>query len=157
MLRPHSQQSHDVPIVCTASTSLCPFCMTLQRQVGMYASSAPHKCWLTDDTFIGATALQMFWQSAAQRLHASRHRLLVVPHPNLTCPACTLLTCVAPLCRALQEARVPAGPRLLLLHHLDQYKYMLKPGMPVPGAPPLPPAAPAPPQKGAPPRASGML
>ena len=41
--------------------------------------------------------------------------------------------------RALQEARMPAGPRLLLLHHLEQYKYVLKPGMPAPGAPPLPP------------------
>lgn len=47
--------------------------------------------------------------------------------------------------RALQEARMPAGPRLLLLHHLEQYKYVLKPGMPAPGAPPLPPQpAPAP-------------
>jgi hypothetical protein len=73
------------------------------------------------------------------------------------CSACTLLSRSAPLCRALQEARVPAGPRLLLLHHLEQYKYMLKPGMPVPGAPPLPPAAPAPPQKGPPSRASGVL
>ena len=45
--------------------------------------------------------------------------------------------------RALQEARIPAGPRLLLLHHLERYKYVLKPGMPLPGAPPLPPQAPS--------------
>ena len=49
---------------------------------------------------------------------------------------------------------MPAGPRLLLLHHLEQYKYMLKPGMPLPGAPPLPPAAPAAPQRAPPTRAS---
>lgn len=41
---------------------------------------------------------------------------------------------------------MPAGPRLLLLHHLEQFKYVLKPGMPAPGAPPLPPQ-PAPPQQ----------
>ncbi|KAK9828423.1 hypothetical protein WJX81_006396 [Elliptochloris bilobata] len=50
---------------------------------------------------------------------------------------------------ALQEARMPPGPRLLLLHHLERYKYVLKPGMPAPGAPPLPPQA-APPAQAAP-------
>ena len=52
---------------------------------------------------------------------------------------CSVLTRHKRVHRALQEARMPAGPRLLLLHHLEQYKYVLKPGMPAPGAPPLPP------------------
>ena len=42
-------------------------------------------------------------------------------------------------CRALQEARIPPGPRLLILHHLEQYKHILKPGMPAPNQLPLPP------------------
>nr|QKY15295.1 mitochondrial inner membrane translocase 17 (tim17) [Polytomella parva] len=36
---------------------------------------------------------------------------------------------------ALKEARIPAGPRLLILHHLDQYRSpssILKPALPVP-------------------------
>lgn len=59
---------------------------------------------------------------------------------------CSVLTTHKRLRRALQEARMPAGPRLLLLHHLEQYKYVLKPGMPAPGAPPLPPQPAPPPQ-----------
>ena len=33
---------------------------------------------------------------------------------------------------SLQECRVPPGPRLLILHHIDQYRHLLKPGMPIP-------------------------
>ena len=40
-------------------------------------------------------------------------------------------------CSALKEVRIPAGPRLVLLHHVGRYKDMLKQGM----LPP-PPAAP---------------
>lgn len=40
---------------------------------------------------------------------------------------------------ALQEARIPPGPRLQILHHLEQYKHILKPGMPTPDQLPLPP------------------
>ncbi|KAK9824548.1 hypothetical protein WJX72_011234 [[Myrmecia] bisecta] len=36
--------------------------------------------------------------------------------------------------RALQEVRIPPGPRLLILHHIDSYRNVLKPGMPLPGA-----------------------
>ncbi|KAL3141995.1 hypothetical protein ABBQ32_004638 [Trebouxia sp. C0010 RCD-2024] len=43
---------------------------------------------------------------------------------------------------ALQEARIPPGPRLLILHHLEQYKHILKPGMPAPNQLPLPPQEP---------------
>lgn len=41
---------------------------------------------------------------------------------------------------ALQEVRIPPGPRLLILHHLDQYRHLLKPAVPLPGA--LPPPQP---------------
>lgn len=40
--------------------------------------------------------------------------------------------------RALQEARIPPGPRLLILHHLDQFRGtsgVLKPAVPVPSYP----------------------
>jgi len=43
---------------------------------------------------------------------------------------------------ALQEARIPPGPRLLILHHLDTYrcpgKGALKPALPLPMPPPPP-------------------
>jgi hypothetical protein len=43
---------------------------------------------------------------------------------------------------ALQEARIPPGPRLLILHHLDTYrnpgKAALKPALPLPMPPPPP-------------------
>lgn len=46
---------------------------------------------------------------------------------------------------ALQEARIPPGPRLLILHHLDTYrnpgKAALKPALPLPMPPPPPAAA----------------
>ncbi|KXZ56760.1 hypothetical protein GPECTOR_1g685 [Gonium pectorale] len=45
---------------------------------------------------------------------------------------------------ALAEARIPPGPRLLILHHLDTYRNpsnVLKPALPLPPLPP--PAAPA--------------
>ncbi|PRW33881.1 mitochondrial import inner membrane translocase subunit Tim17 Tim22 Tim23 family isoform B [Chlorella sorokiniana] len=35
---------------------------------------------------------------------------------------------------ALQEVRIPAGPRLLILAHIDQYRHILRPAMPVPKA-----------------------
>jgi hypothetical protein len=45
---------------------------------------------------------------------------------------------------ALQEARIPPGPRLLILHHLDSYrnpgKAALKPALPLLPMPPAPPA-----------------
>ncbi len=33
---------------------------------------------------------------------------------------------------ALQEVKIPAGPRLLILHHIDQYRHLLKPAGPLP-------------------------
>ena len=39
----------------------------------------------------------------------------------------------------LKEARVPPGPRLLILHHLDQFRNpssVLKPALPLPPLPP---------------------
>ncbi|KAL4425335.1 hypothetical protein ABPG75_009351 [Micractinium tetrahymenae] len=33
---------------------------------------------------------------------------------------------------ALQEVRIPAGPRLLILAHIDQYRHILRPAMPIP-------------------------
>mmetsp|Transcript_36233 Transcript_36233/g.80635 ORF Transcript_36233/g.80635 Transcript_36233/m.80635 type:complete len:251 (+) Transcript_36233:138-890(+) len=45
---------------------------------------------------------------------------------------------------ALTEARIPPGPRLLILHHLDQYRNpanVLKPALPLPPLPPQPVAA----------------
>jgi hypothetical protein len=38
---------------------------------------------------------------------------------------------------ALQECRVPPGPRLLILHHLNQYRHgdILRPALPIPGLP----------------------
>lgn len=44
-------------------------------------------------------------------------------------------------CSALAEARIPPGPRLLILHHLDQYRNpsaILKPAIPLPMPPPRP-------------------
>ena len=49
-------------------------------------------------------------------------------------------------CSALQEVKIPPGPRLLILHHLERYRHVLKPGMP----PPLYPGAAAPQQRGQP-------
>jgi len=40
---------------------------------------------------------------------------------------------------ALKEAKVPPGPRLLILHHLDQFRNpssLLKPALPLPPLPP---------------------
>lgn len=42
-------------------------------------------------------------------------------------------------CSALREVKIPAGPRLLIMHHLERYRHVLKPGMPLPQPPPLPP------------------
>lgn len=42
---------------------------------------------------------------------------------------------------ALQEAKIPPGPRLLILHHLDQFRNpasLLKPALPLPPLPPTP-------------------
>ena len=36
------------------------------------------------------------------------------------------------LCSALKEVSIPPGPRLLILHHLERYRHVLKPGMPMP-------------------------
>ena len=44
-------------------------------------------------------------------------------------------------CSALTEARIPPGPRLLILHHLDSYRNpasVLKPALPLPPLPPAP-------------------
>ena len=44
-----------------------------------------------------------------------------------------------PPCSALREAKVPPGPRLLILHHLDQFRNpasLLKPALPLPPLPP---------------------
>lgn len=41
-------------------------------------------------------------------------------------------------CSALAEARIPPGPRLLILHHIDQYRNpsaVLKPALPLPMPP----------------------
>lgn len=35
---------------------------------------------------------------------------------------------------ALQEVKIPAGPRLLILHHIEQYRHLLKPAGPLPPA-----------------------
>jgi hypothetical protein len=48
------------------------------------------------------------------------------------------------LCSALQEVKIPPGPRLLILHHLERYRHVLKPGMP----PPMYPGTAAPQQRG---------
>ncbi|CAL8472049.1 g11591 [Coccomyxa elongata] len=40
---------------------------------------------------------------------------------------------------ALREVKIPPGPRLLIMHHLERYRHVLKPGMPLPTPPPLPP------------------
>ena len=40
---------------------------------------------------------------------------------------------------ALREVKIPPGPRLLIMHHLERYRHVLKPGMPLPQPPPLPP------------------
>ena len=42
---------------------------------------------------------------------------------------------------ALSEVKIPAGPRLLILAHLERMRHVLKPGVPFPG-PPLPPVPP---------------
>lgn len=58
---------------------------------------------------------------------------------------------------ALAEAKIPAGPRLLILHHLDAYRSpssVLKPALAVPMYPVQPPPRPAP---GAPAAAPGAL
>lgn len=47
---------------------------------------------------------------------------------------------------ALSEVRIPPGPRLLILHHVDMYRNpgnVLKPALPLPPLPPPPPPAPA--------------
>lgn len=31
-----------------------------------------------------------------------------------------------------QEVRIPPGPRLLILAHIDQYRHILRPAMPIP-------------------------
>ena len=36
------------------------------------------------------------------------------------------------MCSALKEVSIPPGPRLLILHHLERYRHVLKPGMPMP-------------------------
>lgn len=44
-------------------------------------------------------------------------------------------------CSALAEARIPPGPRLVILHHLEMYRNpsaYLKPAMPLPPMPPMP-------------------
>lgn len=35
-------------------------------------------------------------------------------------------------CSALQEVRIPPGPRLLILNHVDRYRTALKPPVPPP-------------------------
>lgn len=49
---------------------------------------------------------------------------------------------------ALKEVRIPAGPRLVLLHHVDRWRNVLKPNIPLPGPPPgLYPNRPPPPEQ----------
>lgn len=51
-------------------------------------------------------------------------------------------------CSALKEVRIPAGPRLVLLHHVDRWRNVLKPNIPLPGPPPgLYPNRPPPPEQ----------
>ncbi len=48
------------------------------------------------------------------------------------------------VCSALAEVRIPPGPRLLILHHLDAYRNpssVLKPALPLPPLPPPPAVA----------------
>ncbi len=54
--------------------------------------------------------------------------------------------CLLVLCSALKEANIPAGPRLIILHHLERYRHVLKPGMPMPTAQQMPHHQPMPPQ-----------
>ncbi len=35
--------------------------------------------------------------------------------------------------RALEQAGIPPGPRLLILHHVDSFRGALKPGLPAGG------------------------
>lgn len=44
---------------------------------------------------------------------------------------------------ALRDAKIPPGPRLLIMHHLEQFQHVLKPGMPVPKQLPFGPPSPA--------------
>ena len=48
-----------------------------------------------------------------------------------------------PCCRALRDAKIPPGPRLLIMHHLEQFQHVLKPGMPVPKQLPFGPPSPS--------------
>lgn len=53
-------------------------------------------------------------------------------------------TPLLPPCSALSEVRIPPGPRLLILHHVDMYRNpgnVLKPALPLPPLPPPPPPA----------------
>lgn len=43
----------------------------------------------------------------------------------------TVLSCSRP---PPQDVRIPPGPRLLILAHIDQYRHILRPAMPVPKA-----------------------
>lgn len=33
---------------------------------------------------------------------------------------------------ALQEVKIPAGPRLVILDHIETYRHILRPAMPIP-------------------------
>lgn len=37
-------------------------------------------------------------------------------------------------CSSLAEVRIPPGPRLLILDHIDQYRHILKPAGPLPSS-----------------------
>ncbi len=43
--------------------------------------------------------------------------------------------CGSAWCSSLQEVGIPPGPRLIMLNHIDQYRHILKPAMPLPGPP----------------------
>ncbi len=78
-------------------------------------------------TRTGACCLALAWVLLCWRAHAQP--------PGRCRPLGWLMVC----CRALAEARIPPGPRLLILHHLDMYRNpsaMLKPALPMPMPPP---------------------
>ena len=78
-------------------------------------------------------------------LHDSGQRYSTQQAESRLRNALTVECCLGRLCSALREVKIPPGPRLLILHHLERYRHVLKPGMPMPG---YPPGAPAPPTSG---------
>ena len=57
----------------------------------------------------------------------------LLPFPPIDLPAFSPTSPVSTYHGAsLQEVRIPAGPRLLILAHIDQYRHILRPAMPIP-------------------------